>query len=349
MPSSYGDVRTWQAKPLGAAGDGIRKDLKVLEECGETLETKAIPSSWSGSARVVAQLGRRALLVRLSRHVAGKRRVQRALYDAERQVTGIERLVADVEGEAKAKEFAIADDGRVTDTSTPPTFKSRFDAEEWRRIRTNQAQAIADDVGIILSRAAAVDATLTDSIPAGHVTDVDEYGTASPEVAERWAELSDRERRAIIEEMVVELADENGVQDPTIEWMDEAWDANGQWSDGQPGTVRFNEGMLDDPRILHTVAHEMRHGRQFEAMRDKDDWHWPWQDDPLDEHTADGITEEQVEQWQRNFDDYQSTSNGDSYEDYFTQPVEEDARDSGREYLDGLSDDELDRLLQESR
>ena len=95
----------------------------------------------------------------------------------------------------------------------------------------------------------------------------------------------------------------------------------------------------------------MRHGRQYEAIRDLDDkFHWPWDDDPFDEHRDDGISESQVDDWRENFDDYQSTSNpGVTYDDYFNQPVEADARDGGREFLDGLTADEIDRLLEESR
>jgi hypothetical protein len=350
MTLTYGDVRGWQSEPLGQAGDELKKDLTALEESRDKVETQAIPSSWSGLSQFFAQTRRNVLVAQLNAHIEGKRQVRRALYDAEAQVTEIEGLVTDVEGQATAQEFTIANDGAVTDTSTPPTFDNRWEAEVWGSSRQSQAQAIVDDITTILAKAAAADATIADSIPSGHVTDVDEYGTADPEVAERWAQLTEAERRAIIEEMVEEQAEENGVETPIIDWRDESWGSNGQWSDGDPGTVSLNEGLLDDPRLFHTVAHELRHGRQYEAIRDEDDWQFPWEDDPFDEHKEDGITEDQVEQWEENFDDYQSTSDpGVTYEDYFTQPVEEDARDSGREYLDGLTEEDLDRLLEESQ
>lgn len=350
MAFIYGDVKRWRAEPLGDAGDDIKRDVTALETSRDTLETQAIASSWTGLGRFFAEARRDRLVGQMNAHIEGKDRVQRALYDAETQVTGIERLVTYVEGQARAQDFTIGDDGTVTDTSDPPTFDSRWEAEEWSTSRGNQAQAIADDITTILAKAAAADATIATSIPSGHVQDIDEYGTATPDVAERWAQLTDSERRAIIEEMIEELADDSGIDLPTIDWRDESWGPNGQFSNGEPGTVSLNEGLLDDPRILHTVAHELRHGRQFEAIRDQDDFHWPWQDDPLDDHKDDGITEEQVDEWDDNFDNYQSTSDpGVTYEDYFTQPVEEDARDSGREYLNGLTDDEVDRLLEEAQ
>ncbi|GAA4380104.1 hypothetical protein [Nocardioides caricicola] len=350
MPVGYGEVKSWRAAPLGQAGDGVRADAKVLEESRDQVEAQAIPASWTGLARYVAEFRRDALVRSMTTHLEGKRQVQRALYDAETLVTDIERLVADVEGQAKAGQFEIGDDGSVTDVSEPRTFDSRWEAEEHATVRRNQAQALADDVTAILVRAAAADATIADSIPSGHVQDVDEYGTADPDVAARWAQLSDTERRAVIEQMIEELSEDSGLEMPEIVWEDESWGSNGSWSDGEPGTLRLNEGLLDDPRLLHTVAHEVRHGRQHEAVRDENDWQFPWESDPFDEHRDDGITADQANSWEDNFENYQDPDDpGVSYEDYFTQPVEDDARDAGREYLDGLTEAEIDRLLEEAR
>jgi hypothetical protein len=350
MAITYGNVKDWRAAPLGEAGDGLKEDVKALEESRDLVEGQAIPASWSGLARIFAQGRRDALVAELNTHLEGKGRMQRGLYDAEGLVTDIERLVGDVEGEARVKEFTIASDGSVTDASDPPAFHSRWEAEEWHDSRQHQAQAIADDIRDLLVKATAADATLADSIPTGHVQEVDEYGIPDPAVAERWAELTDEERRAVITQMIEELAEESGIDMPTIEWKPEDWGLNGQWSESDGGTLRLNEGLLDDPRLLHTVAHEVRHGRQSEAIRDEgDEVHWPW-DDPFEEHREDGITEEQVHDWEDNFDDYQDPDEpGVSYEDYFEQPVEADARDSGREFLDGLTAAEIDRLLEESR
>lgn len=350
MPAAYGEVKDWRAAPLGQAGDGVRADAQALEEARDTVETLAIPSSWTGLARYFAEFRRDALVRSMTTHLEGKRQVQRALYEAEGIVTDIERRVTDLESRARSQQFEIGDDGSVTDVSEPPTFDTRWEAEEHSTGRQNTAEALADEVTAILARAAAADATLADSIPSGHVQEVDEYGIENPDVAARWAQLTDEERRDVIEQMIEELAEESGIEMPEIVWKDPSWDSNGSWSDGEPGTVNLNEGLLDDPRLLHTVAHEIRHGRQHEAIRDENDWQFPWESDPFDEHREDGITAEQANEWEENFDDYQSTSDPDvSYEDYFNQPVEDDARDTGREYLDGLTEDEIDRLLEASR
>ena len=350
MPVGYTDVKSWRAAPLGQAGDGVRADAQALEEARDRVESQAIPDSWTGLARYVAEFRRNALVHGMTTHLEGKRQVQRALYDAETQVSEIERLVTDVEEQAKAQQFDIGDDGTVTDVSAPQTFESHWEAEEHTRTRTNLAQALADDVTAILVRAAAADATIADSIPSGQVRDVDEYGTADPDVAARWAQLTDEERRAVVLQMIEELAEESGLDMPTIVWKDESWGPYGQWSEEDGGTLSLNEGLLDDPRLLHTVAHEVRHGRQNEAIRDENDWQFPWESDPFDEHREDGITAEQTNEWEDNFENYQDPdAPGVTYDDYFTQPVEADARQAGQEYLDGLTEEEIDRLLEESR
>ncbi len=348
MTISYGDARTWRAAPLGAAGDGLKDDLAALEGARDLIETQGVPESWTGMAVTFAVIRRSLLVKQLDRHIEGKRTMQRALYDAETIVTEMERLVLDVEGEARAKEFAISSDGAVSDTSTPPTFENRYEAEEWSRGRQSTAQGLADDVTTILGRAAAADATISGGIPAGHVPFVDDYGVADPAVAEQWATMTDDERRAAIEEMIEEQAEEAGIPTPSITWEPETWGPWGQCRDG--GTeIALNEGILDDPQMINVVAHEMRHARQYEAIDDNNDFQFPWEDDPFDMHEEDGITEDQAEDWDENFDDYKSTSSGDTYEEYFNQPVEVDARDIGKEELENMTEEELERLLEEGQ
>ena len=104
--------------------------------------------------------------------------MQRALYDAETIVAEVERLVTEVEGEARAKDFSISSDGTVSDVSDPPTFPNRYEADEWSRIRQQTAQALADDVSTILGRAAAADATIAGGVP--RATWTPSTTTASP-------------------------------------------------------------------------------------------------------------------------------------------------------------------------
>jgi hypothetical protein len=345
MTITFEQVQNWRAAPLGDGGDGLKKDADALEKSRDKLEGQAIPDSWSGVARIAAETRRNLYVAQMTRHVDGKRTLQRALYDAESQVEEIERLVKDVLEAAKAQEFTISADGTVTDVAKPPEVDSRFEAEEYGRSRTQQAGELADDITAILGKAAAADATIANGIPAGHVDTVDQRGTVSPEVAERWATLTDAERKAIIEEQIEELAEEYGIDDPKILWG-RLGGTNGSW-DEENGEVSLNLDKLDDPDILHTVAHEMRHARQHEAVRDSNEWQLPWQEDPFDMHEEDGITEEQAQEWEDNFDDYQRSSEG--FDAYYKQPVEADARESGKDYVDHLTEDELDRLLKEGQ
>lgn len=351
MTISYGDARTWSAAPLGTAGDGLKDDLTALEGARDLIDSQGVPESWTGLAVTLAVVRRTLLVRQLDRHIEGKRTMKRALFDAEIIVDEMERLVLDVEGEARAKEFSISSDGVVSDISTPPTFDNRWEAEEWSRGRQLTAQALADEVTTIAGRAAAADATISGAIPTGHVPFVDDYGVADPDVAEQWATMTDAERRDAIEEMIAEQAEqaeEAGIPVPTITWEPETW---GLWGQARGGgtEIALNEGILDDPQMINVVAHEMRHARQFEAIDDNNDFQFPWEDDPFDMHEDDGISEDQAEDWDENFDDYQSEDNGDTYEEYFEQPVEADARRTGKDELENMTVEELERLLEEGQ
>ncbi|GGR54709.1 hypothetical protein J2S40_002626 [Nocardioides luteus] len=351
MAATFGQLKTWKAAPLGAAGDGLKADLRKLESSRDDLQAGGVPKSWQGLAADAARVRCMSLVVKLGDHISDKQRMKNALYTAETEVEAIERMVQGILDRAKTQEFAVGDDGSVTSTATPPTFRHRIEAEEWGESRRLTAQSIADDITDALAKAERVDMILIDAIPAGTDQGLDDTreqrGMASPEVAERWAQLTDQEKRAIIDQKIEELAEEYGVEVEDIVW-DETGNTNGSWHEGDH-TVHLNPNRLEDPDVLHTVAHEMRHARQHEAVDDMNDWHFPWQDDPFDMHEEDGITEEQAEEWEDNFEDYQSTENGATFEEYYNQPVEADARRSGRDYLDTLTADELDRLLKESK
>ena len=349
MAITFGQVKTWKAAPLGDAGDGLKADLRKLETSRDELEANGVAKSWTGAAADAARGHRDILVAQLSSHITGKQQMQKALYAAEPQVEAIERLVQGILDRAKTNEFTVGDDGSVTSTATPPTFKSRYEAEEWGASRNTIAQELADDITDTLAKAAGVDVILTDGIPTGTVQSLDDTreqrGMASPEVAERWAQLTDAERKAIIDQKIEELAKEYGVDVEDIIW-DDTISGNGSWSEDEKA-VRLNPDKLDDPDLLHTVAHEMRHARQYEAIEDNNDFQFWWEDDPFDAHEEDGITEDQAEEWEENFDDYKSPDQ--DFDAYYNQPVEADARKSGREYLDNLTAAELDRLLKESK
>ncbi|HSU02741.1 MAG TPA: hypothetical protein VLK03_09350 [Nocardioides sp.] len=99
---------------------------------------------------------------------------------------------------------------------------------------------------------------------------------------------------------------------------------------------------MSTPTIVGTVAHEVRHAQQHQAVDDLPWWWWEDHDGPP------GVSQEEVEAWEENFDDYQ-TSQDDGFDAYHDQPVEADARETGGSYLDDLDEDDLERIREEAR
>lgn len=192
---------------------------------------------------------------------------------------------------------------------------------------------------------------------AGQSRDPDEYGDLPEGVRDAWATYSEEEKKDIIEQIIRERAEHYGIDMPSIDW-DEDMSGNGRWNEGilwGSGTVTLNPGLLEDPMIMHTVYHEVRHAAQHEAIRDADTFWW-WED-PEYNH---GMTPEEVAEWKENFDDYQSAPKKEEwdedraaaqekYDAYFNQPVEVDARAEGAEFVEALTPEELERLHEASQ
>lgn len=195
-----------------------------------------------------------------------------------------------------------------------------------------------------------------DNYDAEQTRDPDEYGDLPPEVREKWDSYDEREKRLIIREIIRERTEHYGLDTPSV-IIDDSIDGNGVWRERQwpmHDTVVINEKVLEDPMILHTVFHEMRHAAQHEAVRDANPL-WPWQDPEYDH----GLTPEEVQEWKENNDDYKPAPTQEEwdedpeaaqrkYDEYFDQPVEVDAREEGSQGVEGMTPDELDRLLDEA-
>ncbi|WP_114202076.1 hypothetical protein [Janibacter anophelis] len=190
----------------------------------------------------------------------------------------------------------------------------------------------------------------------GQSRPAEHYGELPPEVREAWEGYTEDERELIVRETIRERAEHYGIDNPAVR-IDDSIDGNGVWRERNwflgPEVV-INEDMMDDPMVLHTVFHEMRHGGQHEAIRDADPT-FPWEDPEYDH----GTTEEEVQEWKENFDDYQSPPTEEEWENdraaaqekydrYFDQPVEVDAREEGSEFVEGMTPEELDRLLEDA-
>lgn len=193
------------------------------------------------------------------------------------------------------------------------------------------------------------------SSDAGQSRDADDYGELPPGVRAKWGTYDEDQKRAIIEQIIKERAEHYGIDMPDINWDDDM-SGNGALLDDwwMSDEVYINPDMLDDPMILHTAFHEMRHAGQHEGVDDADTF-WPWEDPEYN----DGMTPEEVAEWKENFDNYESAPSQEDwdedpeaaqeqYDRYFEQPVEVDAREEGSDFVEGMTPEELDRLLEAS-
>lgn len=361
---TYGDLRRWDPDGLTTASEDLRSDLKTLEKARDDLDSKAVPSTWTGVSRIFGGIRKTALVNQMDAHLDGVRTFERAIYQQQTRVASIKTRVEDIEADARTQEFAIGHDGSVTDGATPPTFHSRFEAEEYGATRTNLREALVDRIESVLDDAYDVDSVLVHARPTDSFSAEGPQEVIDPEVERQWAQMSPAERRAVLEQMAEELARENGVGDFEVRYED-LEDADGDGKDDDPTTdtfgswagdervLRIDVNNLDDPQIINTVAHEVRHAIQDEQIRDLNPGPFDralieagLKDDPF--NPPPGVTREEVEEWAENDEDYKTVED-DGYDAYHDQPLESDAREAGEEYLDGLTGDELERHRREAR
>lgn len=137
-----------------------------------------------------------------------------------------------------------------------------------------------------------------------------------------WKKASVEERKQILQDYMDEVIRIYGLQDvkTSIRWDSNAtYNKNSiTWGYYSPGThiVTLNERALSDSvstwnsyDLLGTVAHELRHAYQHEAVEHPENF---------------TVSPETREKWANNFENYISSS--DDYEKYRAQPIEVDAR-----------------------
>jgi len=140
-----------------------------------------------------------------------------------------------------------------------------------------------------------------------------------------WEKSSLEERKVILQNYMDEVIVLYGLQDtktkPKIHWDKHAqYNMNGvlmgYYSD-RSHKITLNEKVLTDELgfvesylLLGTVAHELRHAYQHEAIRNPSKFE---------------VSDETVKKWKDNFKHYIS-GNGGNFEKYYNQPVEVDAR-----------------------
>lgn len=167
-----------------------------------------------------------------------------------------------------------------------------------------------------------------------------------PQVAAAWRAMTPEQQRAVLEEMVEQEFRRYGIDPVDVTWFSEQPDPDtglvtfGSWNGGDR-VLRLNEAMLDQPGLMLTTVHEVRHAAQHEFVQQTEPEFWdflPFVDSQADDYAAieeeHGITREEIEAWRENSrpGNYKSTDNGDTYEEYRSQPVEVDAREREDEF-----------------
>ena len=139
-----------------------------------------------------------------------------------------------------------------------------------------------------------------------------------------WKKASPEEREQILESFMQKLAEIFGVTVSSEIIFDSLGeDTRGMYSHGNR-TVYINKDYLkkkDSYEIMQTMIHEMRHAYQHAAVDNPDSYN---------------VSEETIKQWSENFkpENYKSTKNGYTFEEYVSQPVEYDAKNFAKQKSD---------------
>ncbi|WP_157571837.1 hypothetical protein [Nocardioides alkalitolerans] len=346
---TYGDLRRWDAAQLATAGDVFRADLATLERARDTLETDTVPGSWDGLSKKAAEGRRDVLLSRMNAHLEEITDFERIVFAQQAVVARIVEDVAAIDTTAAQQQFEVGSTGTVTDVAPPREFTSIRVAEQYGEERVRLRDALVARVEGALDDAFAVDSALVQGRPACVFNDDEPSGVVDPQVEREWSQMSEAERRAAAEAMAEDLAEQLGIEDFEVV-IEDLEDKNGDGKDDKPRTnsygswdnddhvLRLDVNDLDDPSVvIDTIAHEMRHADQHQAV---DDLNAPWfgQDEDID--LPPGATLDDVRDWDENFDDY--IDSDPDFDAYWNQPVEVDARDFGGDYLDDYDVDDLD-------
>ena len=357
---TWGDLKDWDAGALGDAGDQLRADLTRLERAGDALAERAVPGSWLGLASQVARTQQGLLVGTIERHLTGARAFANALSTAEGRVTAIQEAVVEIEHSARTQEFSISADGTVTDVSDPGEFASPRAADAHLERRTQARDFLVQRIEEVLTDATEVDSLLVQALPDDEFADDGPEGTVDPLVARTWSEMSEDERRGVLEAMAGDLNEQYGLDIDVVFDDLEDTDGDGVDDDGldhrgfyrdSDRELHIDVNDLEDPDTINTVAHEIRHALQHEMVRDNDPSAWDdaliaagLKDDPW--NPPDGITRDDAEEWADNFDHYISAE--DDFTGYESQPVEVDAREAGDAYLDDLTPEDLEQFREEA-
>lgn len=185
----------------------------------------------------------------------------------------------------------------------------------------------------------------------------------SQEVADAWTAMDPPEQKRVLQEIVAQELERQGVDDVPVYFDDLSEDgAAGIWYEFdirhplRGEHIQIDSTSLEDPDSLNTAVHEARHAAQDNWIEETDEppaWQF-WRED----HSAAEYEriKEEIEAWRENDKDYtefpedqpgedapQSEKDAwnEEYEAYREQPLEEDAFEEGDEFIEGITPEEL--------
>ncbi|MER2512916.1 MAG: WXG100 family type VII secretion target [Nitrosomonas ureae] len=186
----------------------------------------------------------------------------------------------------------------------------------------------------------------------------------SPEIVERWANLSNTEKMQILQNIANDIAVQHGMKElpVSVEQLNDPPGLNnlGYW-DGSK--IRIDIDDLNNPdAAINTLAHEARHAVQqhLGELATPGFWEEILQKIGLSEKPTwpqNGISQEQAVIWDNNFENYHlppnqyDPGNPDSVKqmnDYLNQPIEKDARDYGDITVLQMTLEQLEKYLPKS-
>lgn len=159
-------------------------------------------------------------------------------------------------------------------------------------------------------------------------------GAVHPDIASHWTnpDLTDAERKAILQRIADDYADRNGYPRIQINFNNFG-QAPGtrSWGSYTPpdGPLELNLENLRDPGILHTVVHEMEHRGQHQGMAGNTP-----------------MTPADAERWRELNSDDVRAKGGPTRADYYPpRPVEVGAREAGRDSVNNMTYEEYRKYL----
>ena len=225
----------------------------------------------------------------------------------------------------------------------------------------NRASGAGDSTGSGDTGAGAPDgADIAD--PTAHDPGGDRRGNVDPDVYYIWTNMTHEQRMLVAQEIVDEQFAQYGM-DP-VEISFENSDNMGSWREGFlifGDKLVINKERLDDPAIIHTLIHEVRHAAQHEFIEqtDRSLWDHITGDDKSAEYERieeeHGVTREEIEAWDENFGDRTPAPTPlpenptpedearyqEEYDEYFEQPTEADAQATGRDWVNDLTAEDM--------